>query len=83
MLVRILRRLGLALRAPATIATETSSHDFFGIAYGREDGRLQRFHDPQSTMPIIDGVVLLIDPKAASAFAANLAQKVSEREAQT
>jgi predicted AAA+ superfamily ATPase len=65
-----------------TIAAGVSSRDFFGIAYGREEGRFQGFHYAQSTTPILDDSLLLIDPKVAAAFAAKLAQEAAEREAQ-
>jgi hypothetical protein len=55
------------------------SRDFFGIAYGREDGRFQGFNFAQSTTPILDDALLLIEPKAASAFAAKLAEEAAER----
>lgn len=65
----------------ATIAAGVSSRDFFGIAYGTEEGRYQGFHFGEATTPIFDDALLLIDPKAASAFADLLAQETAEREA--
>jgi uncharacterized protein len=76
-----LPRLREADTLRATIAAGVSSRDFFGIAYGREEGRFQGFNFNQSTTPILDDSMLLIEPKAASAFAAKLAQEAAERAA--
>ena len=62
----------------ATIAAGVSSRDFFGIAYGREESRFQGFNFAQSVTPILDDSLLLIEPKAASAFAAKLATEDAE-----
>jgi hypothetical protein len=75
-----LPRLREADTLRVTIARGVSSRDFFGIAYGCEDGRFQGFNFAQSTTPILDDALLLIDPKAASAFAAKLAKEAAERE---
>lgn len=64
----------------STIAAGLSSRDFFGIAYGAEQERYQGFHFAENTTPIFDESLLLIDPKAASAFAARLAEEAAERE---
>jgi hypothetical protein len=64
-----------------TIAAGASSRDFFGIAYGREDGRFQGFNFAQSTTPILDDALLLIEPKTASAFAERLSEEAAERAA--
>lgn len=76
-----LPRLREADTLRATIAAGVSSRDFFGIAYGREEGRFQGFHFAQNTTPILDEALLLIEPKAAATFAATLAQEAAEREA--
>jgi uncharacterized protein len=78
-----LPRLREADTLRATIAAGVTSRDFFGIAYGREEGRFQGFNFAQSTTPILDDALLLIEPKAAAAFAAKLADEAAEREAQT
>lgn len=78
-----LPRLREADTLRATIAAGVSSRDFFGIAYGREEGRFQGFNFAQSTTPIFDDALLLIEPKAAAAFAEKLAEEAAEREAQT
>jgi hypothetical protein len=78
-----LPRLREADTLRATIAAGVSSRDFFGIAYGREEGRFQGFNFAQSTTPILDDALLLIEPKASSAFAAKLAEEAAEREAAT
>jgi hypothetical protein len=65
----------------STIAAGLSSRDFFGIAYGIEEGRYQGFHFAENTTPIFDESLLLIDPKSASTFAVLLAQEAVEREA--
>lgn len=66
----------------ATIAAGVSSRDFFGIAYGREDGRFQGFHFDHDTTPILDASLMLIEPKAAAAFAGKLAEEAAAREAE-
>lgn len=76
-----LPRLREADTLRATIAAGVSSRDFFGIAYGREEGRFQGFNFAQSTTPILDDALLLIEPKAASAFADKLAEEAAERAA--
>jgi predicted AAA+ superfamily ATPase len=66
----------------ATIAAGVSSRDFFGIAYGREENRFQGFHFDHDTTPILDATLLLIEPGAAGAFAAKLAEEEAERQSQ-
>jgi uncharacterized membrane protein YgcG len=78
-----LPRLREADTLRSTIAAGVSSRDFFGIAYGRDEGKLQGFNFAQSTTPILDASLLLIEPKTAAAYAAKLAQEAAEREAQT
>jgi uncharacterized protein len=65
----------------ATIGAGVSSRDFFGIAYGQDEGRYQGFHFAENTSVIFDDSLLLIEPKAASDFAAKLAAEAAEREA--
>lgn len=65
------------------ISAGLSSRDFFGVAYGREDGRFQGFHFAENTTVIFDDSLLLIEPAAASEFAAILAAEAAEREAAT
>ena len=64
-----------------TISAGINSRDFFGVAYGQEDGRYQGFHFAENTSVIFDESLLLIEPKAASDFAAKLAAEAVEREA--
>jgi len=66
----------------STIAAGVSSRDFFGIAYGHEEGRFQGFNFAQITTPILDPTLLLIEPKTATAFATKLAEEAAERETQ-
>jgi predicted AAA+ superfamily ATPase len=65
----------------ATISAGVNSRDFFGIAYGQEEGRYQGFHFAENTSVIFDDSLLLIEPNAASDFAAKLAAEAAEREA--
>jgi len=65
----------------STIAAGLSSRDFFGIAYGVDEGRYQGFHFAENTIPILDESLLLIDPKAAASFAVRLLDEAAEREA--
>ena len=64
-----------------TISAGINSCDFFGIAYGQGEGRYQGFHFAENTSVIFDDALLLIEPKAASDFAAKLAFEAAEREA--
>ena len=65
-----------------TISAGVNSRDFFGLAYGQEAGRYQGFHFAENTSVIFDDSLLLIEPKAASDFAAKLATEAAEREAE-
>lgn len=65
----------------ATISAGVTSRDFFGIAYGQQDDRYQGFHFAENTSVIFDDSLLLIEPKAASDFAAKLGVEAAEREA--
>jgi predicted AAA+ superfamily ATPase len=51
-----------------TLAAGASSRDFFGLAYGKEDGKYIGFSFGESTTPILDGALLLVEPGAAAAF---------------
>jgi predicted AAA+ superfamily ATPase len=64
-----------------TISSGVNSRDFFGVAYGQEDARYLGFHFAENTSVIFDDSLLLIEPKAASDFAAKLAAEAAEREA--
>ncbi len=76
-----LPRLREADTLRSTIAAGISSRDFFGVAYGTEEGRYQGFHFGENTTPIFDDSLVLIEPKAAAVFAELLAQEAAEREA--
>lgn len=65
----------------AAINVGVDARDFFGIAYGQENGRFKGFHFDEATTAIFDESLVLIEPKAASAFAARLAQEKAERDA--
>jgi predicted AAA+ superfamily ATPase len=64
-----------------TIGAGVSSRDFFGIAYGEEDGRYQGFHFGEQTTVIFDDALLLVEPSAAAQFADLLAKEKAERDA--
>lgn len=68
-----------ALRAAINVGVH--ARDFFGIAYGQEEGRFKGFHFDEATTAIFDESLLLIEPKVASEFAAKLVQEKAEREA--
>jgi uncharacterized protein len=78
-----LPRLREAETLRVTIGAGLDSRDFFGIAYGQEGARFQGFHFDQSAPVIFDDALLLIEPKAASVFAAKLANEAAAREAET
>jgi uncharacterized protein len=65
----------------STVNAGVTSRDFFGVAYGREEGRFQGFHFSENTTIILDDSLLLIEPMVAAGFAATLAQEAAEREA--
>lgn len=77
-----LPRLREAETLRSTIAAGVDSRDFFGIAYGQEGKRFQGFHFDQSTPVIFDDSLLLIEPKAATEFAAQLAEEAAVRDAE-
>jgi hypothetical protein len=64
-----LPRLSNAEVFNSALAAGASSRDFFGFAYGREGDRYLGFHFGKATTPILDGSLLLVEPKAAAAFA--------------
>jgi predicted AAA+ superfamily ATPase len=51
-----------------TLAAGAASRDFFGFAYGKEDGKYVGFLYGKPTTPIMDGSLLLVEPSAATAF---------------
>ena len=63
-----------------TIGAGVSSRDFFGIAYGEEEGRYQGFHFGEQTTVIFDDALLLVEPPAAAKFADLLAKEQAERD---
>jgi uncharacterized protein len=65
------------------ITAGAASRDFFGIAYGNEEGRYQGFHFGQNASVIMDNSLLLVEPKTAAEFAAKLAEEEAERKAAT
>lgn len=52
-----------------TLAAGAVSEDFFGIAYGKEDGKYKGFTLGTATTPILDEALLLIEPAVAHAYA--------------
>lgn len=77
-----LPRLREADTLRASIAAGVAFRDFFGIAYGQEEGRFQGFHFAHNTTPILDESLLLIEPKTSAAFSAKLAEEKAAREAE-
>ena len=63
----------------SSVNAGVASRDFFGVAYGREDGRFQGFHFAENTTVIMDDSLLLIEPKVAADFAALLGREAAER----
>lgn len=61
-------RLATSHVMQAAIAAGASSHDFFGLAYGKDEGAYRGFSFGKSTSPILDGSLLLIDPTEAAAY---------------
>jgi predicted AAA+ superfamily ATPase len=49
------------------IAAGTGSKDFFGVAYGHQDGKYQGLTFGKSTTPILDATLILIKPSAVPA----------------
>lgn len=52
-----------------TLAAGAASEDFFGVAYGKEDGKYKGFTLGAATTPILDDALLLIEPAVARAYA--------------
>lgn len=53
----------------ATVSAGASSRDFFGFAYGKEDGgKYTGFSFGKAAPPILDGSLLLIEPSVAAAY---------------
>ncbi len=52
----------------ATVEAGTTSRDFFGLAYGFEDGRYLGFRLGQTGPLAFDQTLLLVEPEAARAF---------------
>ena len=53
----------------AALAAGTGSHDFFGIAYAKEDDTYVGFSFGQAVSPVLDSTLLVIEPHTASAYA--------------
>jgi len=51
-----------------TMAAGMESRDFFGFAWGKEDGHYASFSYGRRTSPILDSSLLLIEPIAAAAY---------------
>lgn len=66
----------------ATVAAGVVSRDFFGVAYGYENGRYLGFNFNQNTTPILDESLLLVEPKEARAFELKLVEEKAERESE-
>lgn len=58
------------------LAAGAPSKDFFGFAYGKEDGKYVGFAYGKSTTPIMDASLLLVEPGAAAAFAGSIQEPV-------
>lgn len=53
----------------ATVSAGAGSRDFFGFAYGKEDGGIYTgFSFGKAAVPILDGSLLLIEPSVAAAY---------------
>lgn len=61
-------RLSEASVMQSAIAAGAVSRDFFGLAYGKDEGRYQGFSFGHSTSPIMDGSLLLIEPRHAAVY---------------
>lgn len=62
-----LPRLAKSTVLQTSIAAGASSRDFFGLAYGKENGLYQGFSFGRQTTPVMEQL-LLIEPKAALAY---------------
>jgi hypothetical protein len=64
----------------AALAAGTGSHDFFGIAYAKEDSQYVSFSFGKAVSPVLDSMFLVIEPTTAAAYAE--AQRVAAKTAQ-
>lgn len=55
-----------------TVEAGGGSRDFFGLAYGKDEGKYLGFTFGQPTTQIFDGSLLLIEPQTAKAYADKL-----------
>ena len=53
----------------AALAAGAGSTDFFGLAYGHEDGKYLGFSFGQTTTPLLDASLLLVAPHVAATYA--------------
>lgn len=60
-----------------TLSAGAASKDFFGFAYGKEEGKYVGFSYGKSTTPIVDASLLLIEPSIAATFAASIQEQPS------
>lgn len=56
----------------SALTAGTGARDFYGLAYGREDGAYRGFTYGKPTTPVLDGTLLLIEPGAAAAYEAKV-----------
>lgn len=68
-------RLATSPTFQSAMAAGTGARDFYGLAYGREDGQYRGFTFGQATSPILDETLLLIEPTHAAEYAARIAPK--------
>jgi len=62
-----------------TLTAGTANKDFFGIAYGKEDGKYMGFSFGKATTPLLDSALLLIEPSTALQY--EEAQRAAEEAA--
>ena len=67
----------------SALAAGAGSRDFFGFAYSLENNRYLGFTFGQTTTPILDDSLLLIEPKAAAEFAEVLRAEEEARNVRT
>ena len=58
-----------------TLAAGAASEDFFGISYGKDGEKWEGFSLGRATSPILDGALLLVEPKTAAAYAKKIAEQ--------
>jgi predicted AAA+ superfamily ATPase len=68
-------RLAASPTFQSALAAGTAANDFYGLAYGLEDGNYRGFSFGQATTPTMDASLLLIEPAAAAAYAVKIAPK--------